>query len=112
MSVTRFTLMFMNGVLTALAFSGVLWTISPLLFGVAIGYAALGTLAAVFLGRLLIGLNYRQSNREPSFRSHLIHARENAESMALDCSSRTVGEPLSFSAPAGEKTYGKYVSTS
>jgi len=32
-----FTLMFMNGVLAVLSFSGVLWTISPLLFGVAIG---------------------------------------------------------------------------
>ena len=36
-----FTLMFMNGVLAVLSFSGVLWTISPLLFGVAIGYAIL-----------------------------------------------------------------------
>src|SRR4029453_7292894 len=57
-----FTLMFMNGALAVLSFSGVLWTISPLLFGVAVGYAALGTLAAVFLGRPLIGLNYRQSD--------------------------------------------------
>jgi putative ATP-binding cassette transporter len=29
-----FTLMFMNGVLAVLSFSGVLWTISPILFGV------------------------------------------------------------------------------
>ena len=34
-----FTLMFMNGVLAVLSFSGVLWTISPFLFGVALGYA-------------------------------------------------------------------------
>src|SRR5688572_17246671 len=51
-----FTLMFMNGALAVLSFSGVLWTISPFLFGVAIGYAALGTLATIFLGRPLIGL--------------------------------------------------------
>jgi putative ATP-binding cassette transporter len=78
-----FTLMFMNGALAAVSFSGVLWTISPPLFGVAIGYAALGTVVAVHLGRPLIGLNYRQEDREASFRSDLIHVRENAESIAL-----------------------------
>jgi putative ATP-binding cassette transporter len=78
-----FTLMFMNGVLAVLSFSGVLWTISPFLFGVAIGYAVLGTLATIYLGRPLIGLNYRQSDREATFRSGLIHVREHAESIAL-----------------------------
>ncbi len=78
-----FTLMFMNGVLAVLSFSGVLWTISRFLFGVALGYAVIGTLATIYLGRPLIGLNYRQSDREASFRSDLIHVRENAESIAL-----------------------------
>ncbi len=78
-----FTLMFLNGALAVLSFSGVLWTISPLLFGVAVGYAALGTLAALYLGRPLVGLNYRQSDQEANFRSDLIHVRENAESVAL-----------------------------
>ena len=78
-----FTLMFMNGALAVLSFSGVLWTISPFLFGVAFGYAVIGTLATIYLGRPLIGLNYRQSDREASFRSDLIHVRENAESIAL-----------------------------
>src|SRR6516164_671527 len=67
-STLSFTLMFMNGALAVLSFSGVLWTISPFLFGVAIGYALLGTLTAIYLGRPLIGLNYRQSDREASFR--------------------------------------------
>jgi putative ATP-binding cassette transporter len=78
-----FTLMFMNGALAVLSFSGVLWTISPLLFGVATGYAVLGTLVTIYLGRPLIGLNYRQSDREASFRSDLVHVRENAEPVAL-----------------------------
>ncbi len=78
-----FTLMFMNGVLAVISFSGVLWTISPLLFGVAIGYAIIGTMVAIYLGRPLIGLNYRQSDREAAFRSELIHVRENSESIAL-----------------------------
>jgi vitamin B12/bleomycin/antimicrobial peptide transport system ATP-binding/permease protein len=78
-----FTLMFLNGTLAVLSFSGVLWSISPLLFGVAVGYAAMGTLAAIYLGRPLVGLNYRQSDQEANFRSDLIHVRENAESVAL-----------------------------
>jgi putative ATP-binding cassette transporter len=78
-----FALMFMNGVLAAVSFSGVLWTISPLLFGVAVGYALLGTLTAIYLGKPLVGLNYRQSDLEANFRADLIHVREHAESVAL-----------------------------
>jgi vitamin B12/bleomycin/antimicrobial peptide transport system ATP-binding/permease protein len=78
-----FTLMFMNGALAVLSFSGVLWTISPFLFCVALAYAVIGTLATIYLGRPLIWLNYRQSDREATFRSDLIHVRENAESIAL-----------------------------
>jgi len=78
-----FALMFMNGALAVLSFSGVLRTISPFLFGVAIGYAVLGTLATIYLARPLIGLNYRQSDREAILRSDLIHVRDNAESVAL-----------------------------
>jgi putative ATP-binding cassette transporter len=78
-----FTLMFMNGALAVLSFSGVLWTISPFLFGVAVVYAAFGTIAAIYLGRPLIGLNYVQSDREAAFRSELIHVREHAESIAI-----------------------------
>jgi putative ATP-binding cassette transporter len=78
-----FTLIFLNSTLAAVSFSGVLWTISPLLFGVALGYAALGTLMTVLLGRPLVGLNYRQSDREADFRATLIHVRENADSVAL-----------------------------
>jgi ABC-type uncharacterized transport system fused permease/ATPase subunit len=78
-----FVLIFLNGVLTVVAFGGVLWTISPLLFGVAVGYAALGSLLAFLLGRPLVGLNYRQLDREADFRSALIHVRENAEAVAL-----------------------------
>jgi putative ATP-binding cassette transporter len=78
-----FTLIFLNSTLAAISFSGVLWTISPFLFGVAVGYAALGTLMTVLLGRPLVWLNYRQSDREADFRATLIHVRENAESLAL-----------------------------
>src|SRR5262245_6588083 len=78
-----FALILLNGALTVVAFAGVLWSISPPLFGVAVGYAALGSLLAVLLGRPLVGLNSRQLDREADFRSALIHVRENAESVAL-----------------------------
>jgi vitamin B12/bleomycin/antimicrobial peptide transport system ATP-binding/permease protein len=78
-----FTLIFLNAILAVLSFSGVLWTISPVLFGVAVGYAVLGTLATIVLGRPLVGLNYTQFGREADFRAALIHVRENAESVAL-----------------------------
>src|SRR4051812_43018985 len=72
-----FALILLNGAFTAVAFARVLWTVSPLLFGVAVGYAALGSLLAVLLGRPLVGLNSRQLDREADFRSALIHVREN-----------------------------------
>jgi vitamin B12/bleomycin/antimicrobial peptide transport system ATP-binding/permease protein len=78
-----FTVMLVNGGLAVLSFSGVLWTISRSLFGVAIAYACLGSLVTIYLGRPLISLNYRQLDREASFRSNLIHVRTNAESIAV-----------------------------
>ena len=78
-----FTLILLNSLLAVVSFSGVLWTISPLLFGVAVGYAALGTLMTILMGRPLVWLNYAQSGLEADFRATLIHVRENAESVAL-----------------------------
>jgi len=78
-----FALMGLNGIFTVMAFSGVLWTISPLLFGVAVLYAAIGSYVAFVLGRPLVDLNYNQLDKEAGFRSGLIHVRERAESVAL-----------------------------
>ena len=78
-----FTLIFLNGTLTVVAFAGVLWTISRLLFGIAVGYAALGSLLTMLLGRSLVGLNFRQLDREADLRSALNHVHEHAESVAL-----------------------------
>jgi len=76
-------LMFLNGTFTVVAFSGVMWSISPLLFGVAVSYAACGSLLAIVLGRRLIQLNYIQPDKEANLRSELIHIRDNGESVAL-----------------------------
>ncbi len=78
-----FILLIVNGTLTAISFSGVLWTISPLLFGVAVVYAAVGSVLTIYLGKPLIRLNYNQLDMEANFRSDLIHVRENSESIAM-----------------------------
>lgn len=78
-----FILMVMNGLFTIIAFSGVLWMISPWLFGAAILYAILGSLITVLVGGRLVELNYAQLDKEATFRAGLIHVRERAESIAL-----------------------------
>ncbi len=78
-----FILLILNGTLTAVSFSGVLWSISPTLFGVAVVYAICGSLLTILLGKPLIRLNYHQLDMEANFRSDLIHVRENSESIAL-----------------------------
>jgi vitamin B12/bleomycin/antimicrobial peptide transport system ATP-binding/permease protein len=78
-----FLLLIINGTLTAISFSGVLWSISPTLFGVAVAYAICGSLLTIWLGKPLIRLNYNQFDMEANFRSDLIHVRENSELIAL-----------------------------
>ena len=78
-----FVLMLLNSSFTVVAFSGVLWSISPLLFIVAVLYAACGSSLTIALGRALVTLNYNQLDKEANFRSSLIHVRENAESIML-----------------------------
>jgi putative ATP-binding cassette transporter len=78
-----FILMVLNSSLTIVAFSGVLWSISPLLFVVAVLYAGCGSYLTIALGRPLIKLNYDQLDKEASFRTGLIQVRENAESIML-----------------------------
>jgi putative ATP-binding cassette transporter len=82
-STLSFVLMVFNSSLTIVSFSGVLWSINPLLFVVAVLYAACGSYLTILLGRPLIALNYDQLDKEANFRSGLIHVRENAESIML-----------------------------
>ncbi len=80
-----FVLMLLNGTLTVIAFSGVMWTISPLLFVVAVLYASAGTYFTFILGRPLVHLNYDQLDKEANFRASLTYLRANAESVAVSC---------------------------
>lgn len=79
-----FVLMVINGTMTVLSFSGVLWTISPKLFLVAVLYAAGGSVLTIWLGRPLIKLNYRQSDCEANFRSDLIWTHDHADEISRD----------------------------
>ena len=78
-----FVLMVLNSSFTILAFSGVLWSISPMLLGLAVFYAACGSYVTILLGRPLINLNHDQLDKEANFRSALIYVRQNAESVLL-----------------------------
>ena len=79
-----FSMIALGSVIDLVAFSTVLWTISRSLVFFLIAYAVLSTLftGAVF-GRRLIGLNFRQLQREADFRFSLVLVREHAEPIAF-----------------------------
>ena len=78
-----FMLILLNASLTVIAFSGVMWSISPLLFLVSILYAAVGTFITFLFGRPLVRLNFDQLDKEANLRASLIYLRGNAESVAV-----------------------------
>jgi putative ATP-binding cassette transporter len=78
-----FFIMTLNSVITVLAFSEVLWSITPWLFLVSVLYPLLGTMLVMFIGRHLVWLNNQQLKKEADFRFELVRAREHAESIAL-----------------------------
>ncbi len=77
-----FAIMLVNGVVTLVAFSGVLWSIIPWLFVIALAYAAIGSLGTIVLGRRLVALNHQQLQKEADFRYGLGRVREHAEEVA------------------------------
>jgi vitamin B12/bleomycin/antimicrobial peptide transport system ATP-binding/permease protein len=78
-----FLLILLNAALTLVTFSGILWSITPWLLLAAVGYAALGSLLTLVLGRRLVGLNVLRLQQEADLRYELIRVRENAEAVAL-----------------------------
>ena len=89
----------LNSVVTLVTFIGILWGLSgPFSFGlggqdftipgfmvwIALIYCVAGTAITHFIGRPLIGLNFRQQRYEADFRHHLIRVREYSEAIALD----------------------------
>ncbi len=79
-----FLLIFIGAVFQLVAFSKVLWTISPSLVFFLLLYALLATGSAFkIFGEKMVTLHFSQRRREADFRFGLIRIRENAESIAL-----------------------------
>jgi len=78
-----FLLISLNAMVTVAAFVGVLWAVSAKLVGMLLVYALAGTGLSILIGRRLIGLNYRQYQKEADFRYGLVRVRDNAESIAF-----------------------------
>jgi len=78
-----YALIVVNSVMTLIGFLGVLWSISGLLVGVAMGYAVAGTFACFIIARRLVGLHYDRYQKEADFRYGLVRVRDNAESIAF-----------------------------
>uniref|UniRef100_A0A0C1NCL5 ABC transporter ATP-binding protein n=1 Tax=Tolypothrix bouteillei VB521301 TaxID=1479485 RepID=A0A0C1NCL5_9CYAN len=73
-----------NTVIQVIAFSGILWAISPNLMIFLLIYSGTATLIATgFFGRKLVNINFNQQKKEGNFRFGLIRLRENAESIAF-----------------------------
>jgi putative ATP-binding cassette transporter len=94
----------LNAVVTLLSFVGILWSLSGsfafnvngeevvipgFMVWMAVVYCVVGSVITHYIGRPLIGLNFRQQRAEADYRHHLVRVREYSESIALDR-----GEPV------------------
>ncbi len=93
------TMGLLNAVVTLVSFVGILWglsgsfsfslggreyTIPGFMVWMAVFYALAGSVITHYVGRALIGLNFRQQRVEADFRHHMVRVREYSESIALD----------------------------
>lgn len=81
--VLGYLLTLLNSVITLICFMGILWSISWKLPVGLIIYTGLGTLFSILIGRRLVGLHFKQYQKEADFRYALIRVRDNAESIAF-----------------------------
>jgi putative ATP-binding cassette transporter len=73
----------LQAIVTTATFFGILWEISRWLAVSLVGYSLAGTWLAVLIGRLLVVINFNQQRYEADYRFALVHARDNAEAIAL-----------------------------
>lgn len=100
----RLSMGLLNAVVTLVSFIGILWGLSGTfdfsvggstyqlagsMVWLALAYCVVGTVITHYIGRPLIGLNFRQQRFEADFRHHLVRVREYSEAIALDN-----GEPV------------------
>lgn len=79
----NYSMTVLQAIVTAMTFFGILWAISRSLALSLIGYAVLGTWLAIVIGRRLVVINFNQQRFEADYRFALVHARDNAEAIAL-----------------------------
>ena len=79
----NYSMTVLQAIVTAATFFGILWMISRWLAVCLIGYALAGTWLAVVVGRRLVVINFNQQRFEADYRFALVHARDNAEAIAL-----------------------------
>ncbi|MGA8640287.1 ABC transporter ATP-binding protein/permease [Candidatus Binatus sp.] len=84
----------LQAVVTAMAFFGILWGISRWLAASLIGYSLAGSWLAVVIGRRLVVINFNQQRYEADYRFALVHARDNAEAIALYNGARDEAQQL------------------
>jgi putative ATP-binding cassette transporter len=73
----------LGSIVTLVSFAGILWSIFKPLCAVLVVYSVGGTIATIFFGKRLIGLNFNQLRKEADFRYSLVHVRKNVESIAF-----------------------------
>lgn len=93
------TMGLLNAVVTLVSFVGILWALSGgfafkfnggeynipgFMVWMALLYCVVGSVAAHYIGRPLIRLNFNQQRLEANFRHHMVRVREYSESIALD----------------------------
>ena len=89
----------LNAVVTLVSIVGILWSLSGsfafnfngeevvipgFMVWMAVVYCVVGSVITHYIGRPLIGLNFRQQRAEADYRHHLVRVREYSESIALD----------------------------
>ena len=79
----NYSMTVLQAVVTAATFLVILWEISRWLAVCLIGYALIGTWGAIVIGRRLVSINFHQQRFEADYRFGLVHARDNAEAIAL-----------------------------
>jgi vitamin B12/bleomycin/antimicrobial peptide transport system ATP-binding/permease protein len=91
----NYSMSVLQSVVTAATFFGILWAISHGLALCLVGYALIGTWLAAVIGRRLVLINFNQQRFEADYRFALVHARDNAEAIALYDGARDEARQLS-----------------
>ena len=80
----KFLVIFVESILQIIIFALILWSISKPLMIFLILYSVVGTIVTFwFFGRILVGINLKQIQKEADFRYSLVRIQENAEAIAL-----------------------------